>query len=270
MILINGIPGNAIAVADRGLSYGDGVYRTLALRKGRPQCWPRHFTRLRSDCAALGIACPEESILRAELEQVARHEPDCAVRFTVTRGPGLRGYALPSPANPTRIVMTSALPQYPPDFATHGVKARICTLRLGFQPALAGIKHLNRLENVLARAEWDDPAIAEGLLLDAEGNAVEGTKSNLFIVEHGTLITPDLSRCGVAGVTRERVMECAGRHGVSCQVTILSHERLLNADEILLVNSLIGVWSVRELDGQIRAPGTFVARVRQWLDEESA
>jgi 4-amino-4-deoxychorismate lyase len=191
------------------------------------------------------------------------------VRVTVTRGPGLRGYAPPSPANPTRIVMTSALPQYPSDFSAHGIKARICKLRLGFQPALAGIKHLNRLENVLARGEWSDPAVAEGLLLDAENNVIEGTMSNLFIVERGRLITPDLSRCGVAGVTRARIIECAGRHGVGCQVTPVSYERLLQADEILLVNSLIGVWQVRTLDDNIRNRGTFVTRVRQWLDEES-
>jgi 4-amino-4-deoxychorismate lyase len=180
----------------------------------------------------------------------------------------LRGYAPPSPANPTRIVMTSALPQYPSGFAVHGIKARICTLRLGFQPALAGIKHLNRLENVLARAEWGDATVAEGLLLDAEDNVIEGTMSNLFIVERGTLATPDLSRCGVAGVTRARVIESAGRHGVACRVEPVSYERLLQAEEILLVNSIIGVWQVRELDDKIRAPGTFVARVRQWLDEE--
>ncbi len=269
MILINGIPGDVIAVTDRGLSYGDGVFRTLAVREGRPQHWLRHFARLRSDCAALNIACPEEAVLRTELEQVARREPECVVRITVTRGSGLRGYAPPSPANPTRIVMTSAFPQYPADFAVRGVKARVCRLRLGFQPALAGIKHLNRLENVLARGEWSDAAVAEGLLLDAEDHAIEGTMSNLFIVEHGSLVTPDLSRCGVAGVTRERLIENAARHGVTCHVAPVSYQRLLKADEILLVNSIIGVWQVRELDSEIRNPGTFVARVRQWLDEES-
>jgi 4-amino-4-deoxychorismate lyase len=269
MILINGIPGDVIAVTDRGLSYGDGVFRTLTVREGRLQHWPRHFAMLRSDCVALGIDCPDEAVLRAELEQVACRDPDCVVRITVTRGPGLRGYAPPTPANPTRIVMTSALPQYPSEFAARGIKALTCKLRLGFQPALAGIKHLNRLENVLARGEWSDPGVAEGLLLDAGNNVIEGTMSNLFIVERGGLVTPDLSRCGVAGVTRARIIESAGRHGVGCRVTPVSHERLLQADEILLVNSIIGVWQVRELDDKIRPAGTFVARVRQWLDEES-
>ena len=269
MILVNGVPSDVIAVTDRGLAYGDGVFRTLAVRGGKPQHWPRHYVRMRSDCAALGMTCPDEAVLQADLMQAVGRESDCVAKITITRGPGERGYAQPPIATPTRIVMTSALPQYPSDFSVRGIKARICKLRLGFQPALAGIKHLNRLENVLARREWSDPAIAEGLLLDAENNVIEGTMSNLFIVERGTLITPDLSRCGVAGVTRERVIESAARHDVRCQVTAVAHERLLKADEILLVNSIIGVWQVRELDDKIRVPGTFVERVRQWLDEES-
>lgn len=270
MILVNGAPSNVIAVTDRGLMYGDGVFRTLAVRGGRPLHWQRHYARLRSDCTTLGIRCPDEAVLRAELAQATRHEPDCVARLTVTRGPGQRGYAQPSPANPTtRIVMTSAPPQYPPDFAERGVAVHLCRLRLGFQPALAGIKHLNRLENVLARAEWSDAAIAEGLLLDIEGNAIEGTMSNLFIVERGALATPDLARCGVAGVTRERIIEYAGRHGIACHVTHIGCERLLEAEEVLLVNSIIGVWQVRALMGKTWGPGTLVTRIRQWLDEEN-
>lgn len=269
MILVNGAPGDVIAVTDRGLAYGDGVFRTFAVRGGRPQHWQRHYAKLHSDCAALGIACPDEAVLHADLMQAVGRESDCVARITITRGPGERGYARPPVATITRIVMTSAPPEYPSDFAAHGVKVHLCTLRLGLQPALAGIKHLNRLENVLARAEWSDAAIAEGLLLDAEGNAIEGTMSNLFIVEHGALATPDLTRCGVAGVTRERVIESAVRHGMACDVAHIGYRRLLEAEEVLLVNSLIGVWPVRELAGRIWAPGNFAARVRLWLDDES-
>ncbi|HSN40283.1 MAG TPA: aminodeoxychorismate lyase [Burkholderiales bacterium] len=270
MILVNGVPGDAIAATDRGLAYGDGVFRTCVMRGGRPLHWRRHYARLHGDCAALGISCPDETVLRAELVQAAGCTPEseCIAKITVTRGPGQRGYALPSPANPTRIVAISALPHYPPDFAGRGIKVHLCQLRLGFQPALAGIKHLNRLENVLARAEWSDAAIAEGLLLDSEDNVIEGTMSNLFIVERGALATPDLTRCGVAGVTRERVMESAARRGIACEATHIQYKRLLEAEEVLLVNSLIGVWQVRELDGRTWAQGGFAARMRQWLDEE--
>ncbi|MFN7086785.1 MAG: aminodeoxychorismate lyase [Burkholderiales bacterium] len=270
MILVNGVPSDVIAVTDRGLAYGDGVFRTLAVRGGRPRHWQRHYARLRDDCRALGIVCPDAATLLAEVIHAVADETDCAVRITVTCGPGERGYARPAAAHPTRIVMSSPLPQPAADQGVHGVKVHLCALRLGFQPALAGIKHLNRLENVLARTEWNDPAIAEGLLLDPEGNAIEGTMSNLFIVERGRdLATPSLARCGVAGVTREIIIGRARRHGVACEVGDILLERLLRADEVFLVNSLIGVWQVRELAGRNWAQGTFAVRARHWLDEES-
>lgn len=270
MILVNGVPGDAIAVSDRGLAYGDGVFRTLAVRGGQPRQWRRHFDRLSRDCAALGIVCPDEPTLRADLMQLSRGRSDFAVKIIITRGSGTRGYAPPSTAQTTRIVSASALPQYPRDFAERGIRLRLCSIRLGFQPALAGIKHLNRLENVLARQEWNDADIAEGLLCDIEGHAICGTMTNLFMVERGALYTPELTRCGVAGVTRDRVMAAAARHGVVCHVENIAYERVLQAEEVWLTNSLVGLWQVRELGDRRWAPGTLVARMRQWIDEESA
>lgn len=268
MILVNGAISDTVAAADRGLAYGDGVFRTLAIRGGRVQSWTRHYHKLARDCDAVSIPCPAEAILRDELGRLASHEPDCASKIIVTRGAGQRGYAPPSDVQPTRIVMSSALPRHPPEFAQSGVKVRLCSLRLGLQPALAGVKHLNRLENVLARAEWNDPDTAEGLLFDGEGNVIGGTRSNLFIVERDALATPDLSRCGVAGVTRDRVMEAAASHRIACSVEHIGLGRVLQAQEVLLVNSLIGIWQVRALGDKAWAQGTLVASVRQWLDEE--
>lgn len=269
MILVNGAASSSLAVTDRGLAYGDGVFRTLALRGGRPRTWPLHYRKLMDDCHALAISCPAEKLLRDELHLVAEHEPDCAVKIIVTRGSGQRGYAPSSPVEPTRIVMSGALPRYPVKYAQSGIKARLCALRVGFQPLLAGVKHLNRLENVLARAEWSDPDIAEGLLLDAEGNAIGGTMTNLFIVENGALATPDLNRCGVAGVTRERIFAHAAKHGIVCRVEHVAFDRVLQADEVFLVNSLVGVWQIRELGDKEWMPGLLAGRARRWLDEES-
>ena len=270
MILVNGIPGDTIAVTDRGLAYGDGVFRTLAVHGGQPRQWRRHYDRLSRDCAALGIVCPDETALRSDLTQLSRSGSDFAVKIIITRGSGSRGYAPPSPAQPTRIVSASALPQYPQDFAARGIRLRLCAIRLGFQPALAGVKHLNRLENVLARREWNDADIAEGLLCDTEGNAICGTMTNLFLVERGALFTPALTRCGVAGVTRDRVIDAAAQHGVACHVENIACERVLQAEEVWLTNSLVGIWQARELGDRRWAPGTLAAHMRQWLDEESA
>lgn len=267
MILVNGTAADGVAVTDRGLAYGDGVFRTLLARDGRPRCWRRHYRKLANDCAALSIPCPAEGLLAEEVARAAQERREGVVKIIVTRGSGTRGYAPPRAVSATRVIMTSERPAYPVEFAHSGVKLHLCATRLAAQPRLAGIKHLNRLENVLARAEWSDEAVPEGLMLDQEGNAVAGTMSNVFIVDRGGLTTPDLSRYGVAGVTRERVMDAAGARGVACRVERVPLARLLEADEVLLVNSVIGVWQAKECFGRTWQPGPTATRVRQWLDE---
>src|SRR5574340_17078 len=217
-MLVNGVPGNTISIRDRGLLYGDGVFRTLRATQGKALHWPLHFLKLQHDCAALGISCPDEALLRAELDRVLAQHPDGVVKLIVTRGEGARGYAPSAAATPTRIWDFSPLPDYPAEWPTQGIKAHVCSLWLAAQPRLAGVKHLNRLENVLAAAELNaaqrhDSQLAEGLLLDAEGHLIEGTRSNLFLVSQGELVTPDLSRCGTAGMQRGRVMAWALQHG---------------------------------------------------------
>lgn len=266
LILVNGEPADSIPADDRGFAYGDGVFRTLAMRDGAVPLWTRHYAKLASDCRALGIDTPSESDLHADIRRVAGRMSDCALRITVTRGSGGRGYGLPETVAPRRIVAASALPQYPAECTVYGVAVRYCTLRLAAQPRLAGIKHLNRLENVLARAEWNDPQIAEGLLCDTDGSVIEGTRCNLFLVERGVLVTPDLSRCGVAGVIRDAIIELAPTHGMACRMEPVSRERLEAADEVMLVNSLIGVWPVARLEGRNWAAFDTAPRLRQWLD----
>ena len=146
-------------------------------------------------------------------------------------------------------------PVYPELFWTNGIAVKICDTRLSRNPALAGIKHLNRLEQVLARAEWDDPDIAEGLMLDEQGNVVEGTMSNMFCVIDNVLHTPDLSHCGVKGIARARVLEQAGQHGISTCVRALELDDIKQASEVFLTNSLIDVWPVRQVAEQSYAVG---------------
>jgi 4-amino-4-deoxychorismate lyase len=143
---------------------------------------------------------------------------------------------------------------------------RRCRIRLAQQPALAGVKHLNRLENVIARAEWQDEGIAEGVLCDMDGRVIGGTMSNVFAVVRGELVTPSLERCGVAGVTRERVLDAALQHGVTCHIRDIGWPEFLAAAEIFLVNSVFGVWPVRQIDEQSRSTGPVVRSVQRWLD----
>lgn len=268
MILVNGLPGEHIRVFDRGLTYGDGVFRTLLVRAGRPLCWSRHYDKLYADCAALGMMCPPEDILAVEMAGLIAETPDCVLKVIITRGESQRGYAIPEHREPTRILMASPAPQYPANYLTDGVRLHLCSTRLAIQPLLAGVKHLNRLENVLARQEWNDSEIAEGLMLDMDGNVIEGTMSNLILLQGKTLHTPDLGRCGVAGVQRQRIMEMAGRLGMTVRVENLPLARIYNADEVVLCNSVFGVWQVRELAGKSWQAGNLAARLRSLLDDE--
>jgi 4-amino-4-deoxychorismate lyase len=269
MILVNGIVSDSISPLDRGLMYGDGVFRTLPVRDGAPICWPQHFVKLGADCAALKIACPSWDVLDGELKALAAQDRDCAVKIVVTRGQGARGYVVPPAQHASRILMSSPLPQYTDSLAESGVRVHLCSLRLSHQPLLAGVKHLNRLESVLARMEWDDAEIAEGLLRDGDGNVVEGTMSNLFASQGDTLYTPELSRCGVAGVQRQRIMALAPRLGLRVSEQCLSLDFLLQAEEVLLCNSLIGVWPVKALAGKTWARHDLAHKIRHMLYAEN-
>jgi 4-amino-4-deoxychorismate lyase len=120
---------------------------------------------------------------------------------------------------------------------------RVCDLRLALQPRLAGIKHLNRLEQIMARAEWEEQ-YEEGLLLDYNGQLIEGTMSNLFLVRDRALYTPSLDSCGVAGVVRSVVLDLAVESGVRAARQALTLTDLEAAQEVFLCNSLIGIWPV--------------------------
>jgi 4-amino-4-deoxychorismate lyase len=141
-------------------------------------------------------------------------------------------------------------------------------VRLGHQLLLAGIKHLNRLENVLAASEWQDREVPEGLLSDLSGFVVSGTRSNLFMLRGNILYTPNLSRCGVSGVQRDRVMDWARQHGITCNVVEIRMEELLGADEIFLVNSVFGLWPVREVAGYRRTTHPLSWKIQEWLSDE--
>jgi 4-amino-4-deoxychorismate lyase len=157
-------------------------------------------------------------------------------------------------------------PVHPPEIKRQGVKARLCGLRLGLNPVLAGIKHLNRLEQVMARTEWDDDGIREGLLLDYEGFLVEGVMSNVFLVSSGRLRTPLLDRCGVSGVMRGLVFDAARELGVAAEEARISFDEACRAEELFLTNSVIGLWPVSSLEGRTLPVGPLCRRLARRID----
>lgn len=253
--LING-NNEPLSPLDRGFAYGDGVFRTLPIHHGKPDCWALHYSKLVNDCKVLSITCPEESLLLSDIERLFGAfgrlvEPHAVAKIIVTRGVGERGYALPKHAMPNRMVIKSNFPNYHAENNADGVKLHLCETHLGLQPKLAGIKHLNRLENVLARMEWQDKSVIDGLMLDINGYVIECTSSNVFARFNNKLVTPDLSECGVTGVTRQRIIDAAPSLGLVPTVQKVSLTELLQADEVIICNSLFGAWQVAELDNKV-------------------
>jgi len=245
--LVNGIEGGALDPLDRGLQYGDGVFRTLRVENGKPRWWEEQLAKLAADAARLGIVNPEAPLWQADLAQLAGRLSGGVIKLLLTRGSGARGYRPPDAATVTRILVYDPTPPVSDAWPAEGLNVRICDLRLSAQPLLAGIKHLNRLENVLARAEWNTPEIHEGLMLDITGNVVSGVMSNLFLWRDGHLLTPPLEQCGVAGVARARLMRRAGAADIAVRETRIGLDEVLEADEIMLSNSLIGLRRVARL-----------------------
>jgi len=239
---IDGRCADALPADDRGLHYGDGLFETMLVRAGRVRFLEAHLARLALGCSRLGIhftALPE---LRAEIGAAAALAPPLAVlKLIVTRGSAVqRGYAPAGTESARRLLSlwpTSGLPAALAD----GAHLIVASLQAAENPALAGIKHLNRLENVLAAAESVAAGSFEALLLDSSQRVISGTMSNVFLARGGRVVTPRIDRCGVAGVMRGVVMrECAAL-GVDIEETHVPRQELLAADEVFITNARIGV-----------------------------
>ncbi|MEB0041869.1 MULTISPECIES: aminodeoxychorismate lyase [unclassified Pseudomonas] len=241
---IDGRPADTLSITDRGLAYGDGLFETIAVKAGRPLLMERHLARLGLGCSRLAIAA-DQGLIRSELLAFSAQLGDGVMKLIVTRGDSLRGYAPPPQALARRIIQGHPPSPYPAVHADQGVCLFACVTRLSEQPLLAGLKHLNRLEQVLARSEWQDSAFAEGLMCDASGRVIEGVYSNLFLIADNVLITADLGRCGVAGVMRAELLAQAHTLGIATEVRDIDIHDLEQADEVFVCNSVYGVWPVR-------------------------
>lgn len=223
------------------------------------------MTRLSEGCARLGIPMPDPEQLGAETRSLIHDADQAVVKILVTRGSGGRGYRPPQPAQPRRMISRHDMPEPPAGAPTKGITVRWCSTRLGINPTLAGLKHCNRLEQVLARGEWDDPLIPEGVMCDVEGRVIEGTQSNLFLYRAGTLLTPALRRCGVSGLARSIAISEAEAAGIPVEVCDILPDTVLAADGMFLTNALIGAWPVARLDGHrfdvSRLPADLLQRI---------
>ncbi|MEN9434879.1 MAG: aminodeoxychorismate lyase [Pseudomonadota bacterium] len=242
----------SVPIDDRGLTYGDGVWETIAVKAGTPLLLDEHLERLAWGARTLQLQGLNLGTLKQQvLKKCQSTSIERAVlKLIITRGSGQRGYNPVGLNTPRIVIQINPAPIYPSTYYDQGIVVGLCKTRLAYQPLLAGFKHLNRLEQVLARAEFES-TWQEGLVLDYAGQVIEGTMSNVFIYTHDqVLITPDLSGCGIAGIMRAQVLKMAQGLGIPCRIQPLLVQDVLNAHSVLMTNSLIGLWPVREFNQQ--------------------
>lgn len=248
----------------RGLHYGDGVFRTILKINNNIKYLEEQLNKLHEDCARLQLA-PEMPRLRRQLLGAGRGRADAVLKLLAMRASQGRGYA-PTTDRVDVLAFRWPLPRFPAECWTEGVNAITSEVQLGSQPQLAGIKHLNRLEQVIASRDWPD-GVRESILTDGASRPICGTRSNLFWVHAGRLCTPDLSRCGVSGVMRQQILERAAGEGIECRIDGFSQDHLRTAEEAFICNSLIGIWPLRQLDhADWPAPGPLTRTLMQWLN----
>jgi 4-amino-4-deoxychorismate lyase len=236
-----------------------GVFETLAVVNHRPRLLQRHLARLLEGCRRLGLAAPPESELSAKICAQAAAPGAGVVKLIVARRAAEEGdrHEWSVRAEPPR--------HRPPDWPRDGVSIVTCRTRLPVQPELAGLKLLDRTAQVLARQEWREESIAEGLMLDADGRLICGTMTNVFAVIDGVVCTPAIVRCGVAGIMRAALLDAWQANDQATVIRDLDPGELKGASEIFLTNALIGVWPVRALGGQGFGVGPVARAARDWI-----
>ena len=251
---------DAIPGSDRGLAYGDGLFETMRVHDRRVPWWDAHWTRLAHGAARLGLRLPHRGRVEQQIEAlVARPgvDADNVLKLLVTRGCGGRGYSPLSDNIPLWILSRHPAPL---PARAGGLHLRWCTTRLAHQPVLAGLKHCNRLEQVLARGEWSDPGIDEGLVRDMDGDVVSATAANLIVLRNGGWHTPPVDRCGVAGVCRAWMLSDSG-----ARETRLGVDEVEAADAVVLCNAVRGILPVARLGDRAWPPHPEVRALRQRL-----
>lgn len=264
---INGKPGSAISALDGGLHYGHGLFETMAVKDGRILLEKYHLERLSEGCKRFRLRLPSHVVLERELGAASEGAKRLLLKLIVTRGVSRPSHNSLSLGESTRILLAYPWRDYPAAWYEHGIRVHICETHISRNSRLAGLKHLGRMEQVLARDEWTEADdIQEGLMVDEEGSVVQGTETNVFAwLPHGVLATPILRLSGVAGVMRRYILEQAEKTGVQVRIATLSLPELMGANEIFVCNSIVGVWPVTSIGHWKYTIGPVTRQVQDWV-----
>ncbi len=250
MILVNGVETDYIRADDRGLLYGDGIFETIAVKNSTPLLLSSHLNRLLTSATRLSISGLDLKAVCDDIEQIISKSglTEAIIRITLTRCSGVRGYASLSDES-NIIISISQFSNSVFEKRNLGVDVITSKQRLYKNPNLAGIKHLNRLDQVLIANEAAKVSADEAIVLSEHGLVIEGGKSNVFAVIDGVIVTPIIADYGVAGIMREQVISSVKTAGYNLEERNIRLEELKLAQEVLLTNSIIGIWPVKNLDG---------------------
>ncbi len=257
------------SIDERAFQYGDGLFETIAIRSGEPRLWQYHLDRLALGCERLGIATPDHKQLRLSLQnalaQSSTASDSCVVKIIVSSGAGSRGYGRKNIIEPS--VWFGVFPSNPLPKSSYrdGVDTKICTTRLATGSTTAGLKTLNRLEQILARSELTEQNLFEGLTMDASGTIICGTMSNVFFVSNNRITTPTLSLCGVEGVMRRHVIATLESHDTGVSDATVAPQDLASVDEVFITNSQFGVLPLRSCGEIVWPVGETTRNVMAWV-----
>lgn len=246
MFLINGTEQQYLAVNDRATQFGDGCFTTARIIDGQIQFASAHLRRLQLACERLFIPFTDWQLLAQEMASLSQGRKDGVVKAIITRGAGGRGYSAANCVTPTRIVSVAAKPAHYARWQQEGVTLALSEIRLGRNPALAGIKHLNRLEQVLIRAGLEQTTADEALVLDSDGWVIECCAANIFWRQGNNVYTPRLDQAGVDGIMRQYCLRQLASSSFDVVEVNARQDALEQADEVIICNALMPVVPVRQ------------------------
>ncbi|MDL4914112.1 MAG: aminodeoxychorismate lyase [Enterobacterales bacterium endosymbiont of Blomia tropicalis] len=245
---INGIEQKQLPANDRAVQFGDGCFTTAAVQNGKILLIEQHLQRLKDTCEQLWLPEVDWSLLEKEMRRAAQNQQQAVLKVVITAGTGGRGYSRTGCGESTRIISLSPWPQHYLRLQQQGVTLATSPIRLAQNAQFAGLKHLNRLEQVMIRAHLDQTDADEALVLDTQGQVVECCAANLFWRKGDTILTPDLSMSGVNGIMRRYLMMQLEAAGLACQVVQSEPAEIFAADEVVICNALMPVLPVRQID----------------------
>lgn len=250
MFLINGIPQETLPASDRAIQFGDGCFTTARIAAGQICLLDAHLQRLQMACEKLLIPFVAWAELQREMVELARGNERGVLKVIISRGSGGRGYSAANCLHPVRILSVSGYPAHYDGWRREGITLELSPVRLGRNPHLAGVKHLNRIEQVLIRTHLEQTDADEALVLDSEGVVTECCAANLFWRNGKDIFTPRLDQAGVNGLMRQFCLQQLAHSGYRVVEVHAREAVLAEADEMVVCNALMPVVPVRQYGSQ--------------------